>query len=352
MLPLALALFAVAHAPSAVPALLLCGKVGPWDLGSIATGAPATIAMRTNATQCLTVQTAPLSDGKTCAAAPDGRGCVTLGPCAAAGKWQLGPSKTAPGQSFITSVDISENGTFCLDFLSDKKGRDVAAQLAKCDQSRQQQHWIVDTDAGTIGAGWLAGLFLGVEGLACPNPPPPPPPPGASPFCAKYHPIHDGNVYDPSGPLRAHDGTWHTWEDDGGWSHWTSKDLIHWSGSFRESTRFGGDTGSVSPTPSGVCEELGACPGRSNPSSLNHHSGVSSKKRGEKKKKSAMRRLTRSCDCCMRRTLSRRRRLLADHGGRRRRWHCLGRLDGHRRPDQLDAAWPDHPHADADQHWL
>ena len=36
------------------------------------------------------------------------------------------------------------------------------------------------------------------------------------------------------------------------WSHWTSKDLIHWSGSFKNGTGFGGDTGSVSPTKSGV----------------------------------------------------------------------------------------------------
>ena len=121
MLPLALALFAVADASSAVPALVLCGKIGTWNFSSIAT-APSTIAMMANATQCLTVQTAPLSDGKTCAAAPDGKGCLTLGPCTAASKWQLSPSKTA-GQSFITT----EKGAFCLDFLSDKKGRDIAA---------------------------------------------------------------------------------------------------------------------------------------------------------------------------------------------------------------------------------
>ena len=77
-------------------------------------------------------------------------------------------------------------------------------------------------------------------------------PPGASPFCAKYHPIHDNNVYDPSGPILDKNGVWHTWEDDGGWSHWTSTDLIHWKGDFTDSTHFSGDTGSVSPTPSGV----------------------------------------------------------------------------------------------------
>ena len=76
--------------------------------------------------------------------------------------------------------------------------------------------------------------------------------PPLSKFCPQYHPIHAGNVYDPSGPIQAKDGTWHTWEDAGAWSHWWSKDLIHWEGNFTTSTKFGGDTGSVSPTPSGV----------------------------------------------------------------------------------------------------
>ena len=84
-----------------------------------------------------------------------------------------------------------------------------------------------------------------------PHPLPPPPPP-TSKFCPQYHPIHAGNVYDPSGPLIAKDGTFHTWEDAGSWSHWWSEDLIHWNGNFSTSTAFGADTGSVSPTPSGV----------------------------------------------------------------------------------------------------
>lgn len=80
----------------------------------------------------------------------------------------------------------------------------------------------------------------------------PPPPPPESEFCPQYHPIRNPSVYDPSGPLLDEHGLWHTWEDYGAWSHWTSHDLIHWNGTFARSTHFGGDTGSVSPTASGV----------------------------------------------------------------------------------------------------
>jgi len=81
----------------------------------------------------------------------------------------------------------------------------------------------------------------------------PPPPPAESEFCPSFHPIRAVNVYDPSGPLLDDSGVWHVWEDAGGWSHWTSKDLVHWTGSFRfNTTHFGADTGSVSPTPSGT----------------------------------------------------------------------------------------------------
>jgi len=114
-------------------------------------------------------------------------------------------------------------------------------------------HKMVATFGGADGA------FIGMEAnpdckpFGPPPPPPPPPPTPPNPYCVAYHPIHDGNVYDPSGPLLDDTGLWHTWEDDGAWSHWTSKDLIHWEGSFKvNTTNFGGDTGSVSPTPSGV----------------------------------------------------------------------------------------------------
>ena len=59
-------------------------------------------------------------------------------------------------------------------------------------------------------------------------------------------------MYDPSGPLLDDSGRWHLWEDQGGWSSWTSRDLMHWDGTLRSSTHFGGLTGSVSYTRSGI----------------------------------------------------------------------------------------------------
>ena len=71
-------------------------------------------------------------------------------------------------------------------------------------------------------------------------------------FCPRYHPIRGTGVYDTSGGLLDLDGVWHVWEDDGGWSHFASHDLVHWSGSLLNGTGFGGLTGSISPTSSGV----------------------------------------------------------------------------------------------------
>jgi len=115
-------------------------------------------------------------------------------------------------------------------------------QLYPCVGSLNQQ-WSIDSESRLVAADRTC---IGACSMA-PTPPPVPP------FCARYHPIHDPGVYDPSGPLLDERGVWHTWEDRGAWSHWTSKDLIHWNGSFTKGTTdFGGDTGSVSPTSSGV----------------------------------------------------------------------------------------------------
>eukprot|EP01052_Picozoa_sp_SAG31_P043249 SAG31_NODE_7145_length_1777_cov_1.325983_2_plen_209_part_00 len=43
------------------------------------------------------------------------------------------------------------------------------------------------------------------------------------------------------------------WQSTRGWTHWRSRDLIHWVGNFSNGLDFGkAMTGSVSPTPSGV----------------------------------------------------------------------------------------------------
>lgn len=124
----------------------------------------------------------------------------------------------------------------CLDVRGGK-----TLQAYPCVGSPNQQ-WAVDADGRLVakqGAQCAAG---------CASAPVDP-----ASFCPRYHPIHNAGVYDPSGPLLDASGTWHQWEDEGAWSHWTSKDLVHWEGSFTaNTTRFGGDTGSVSPTASGV----------------------------------------------------------------------------------------------------
>lgn len=89
---------------------------------------------------------------------------------------------------------------------------------------------------------------------ARPEPPAPKPePPAASGvFCPRFHPIGGTKVFDPSGPLLDDSGRWHLWEDEGGWSNFSSRDLMRWQGTLRSSTHFNGLTGSVSPTPSGT----------------------------------------------------------------------------------------------------
>eukprot|EP00039_Didymoeca_costata_P002756 m.62337 g.62337 ORF g.62337 m.62337 type:complete len:523 (-) comp11503_c0_seq1:37-1605(-) len=138
-------------------------------------------------------------------------------------------------------VDSGPHAGYCLDDFSGQ-----ALQLYKCVNS-PNQNFRTDGSSSSILAQWGAmyGAHVGVDGTGQCNA-------YAPAYCPKYHPIRDGNVYDPSGPLLDNNGTWHTWEDDGAWSHWTSRDLIHWSGSFHNSTNFGGDTGSVTPTQSGV----------------------------------------------------------------------------------------------------
>jgi hypothetical protein len=72
------------------------------------------------------------------------------------------------------------------------------------------------------------------------------------PWCALLHPLRSHYLFDPSGPLLDERGVWHLWEDEGSWSHWTSRDLVHWEGALVNGTNFSQDTGAVSVTPAGT----------------------------------------------------------------------------------------------------
>jgi len=54
-------------------------------------------------------------------------------------------------------------------------------------------------------------------------------------------------MYDPSAPIRLKDGTWHMYPDgcDGGWCHYSSPDLFHWT-QHAPLGKLGGLTGSIS----------------------------------------------------------------------------------------------------------
>lgn len=233
----------------APPRIQLCdsssaaGDFTKWTVPAAgAPAAPITVSIAGNGSNCL-ITASQVGPGNT-KCDPTGKGCATIGACAGA------PLFSVKGADIVTA-----SGTVCIDF---EQG--VAVQLYPCVQS-SNQGWHFDAESGKIVSTDTAfnGAYIGLSSdgnckpFGPPAPAPPAPPAPRNPYCVNYHPIHDGNVYDPSGPLLDATGLWHTWEDDGAWSHWTSKDLIHWSGSFRDNTtHFGGDTGSVSPTPSGV----------------------------------------------------------------------------------------------------
>eukprot|EP01046_Picozoa_sp_COSAG06_P034882 COSAG06_NODE_3695_length_4999_cov_8.221837_5_plen_391_part_00 len=63
--------------------------------------------------------------------------------------------------------------------------------------------------------------------------------------------ICGSSLYDPSAPILRSDGTWHLFEDAGGWSHYHSKDLLHWTKS-TTTTHFSGMTGSIAVTEKGT----------------------------------------------------------------------------------------------------
>eukprot|EP00041_Stephanoeca_diplocostata_P025894 m.689101 g.689101 ORF g.689101 m.689101 type:complete len:673 (+) comp22846_c0_seq14:395-2413(+) len=206
-------------------------------------GAQSTIALQADATKCFVLS--PTASGVTCD--PNGAGCITLGNCGTAPTWSVKPI-VGDKRNQVTLVTELHGTLHCLDFFADK-----VAQAYPCVGSSNQK-WQLNGSAIRVFDMSPEPAFLSLASTGnCTRAVAPTVPPNPDMvFCPKYHPVHDKNVYDPSGPLLDYSGVWHTWEDDGGWSHWTSTDLIHWNGSFTDSTHFSGDTGSVSPTPSGV----------------------------------------------------------------------------------------------------
>ena len=189
-----------------------------------------------------------------------GKGSLGLGSCETAPRFRLVPSKRYPTRGYNLAEINRTSGNATGQCIDAKEL--FEAQLYKCVDSANQG-WAVNATAGTIRETFdRHGSVLGLStDPACisakPEPPPPPPPPGPKPparglFCPQYHPIGGATLYDPSGPLLDESGKWHLWEDEGGWSNWTSDDLMHWQGTLKSSTHFGGLTGSVSATPSGV----------------------------------------------------------------------------------------------------
>lgn len=138
----------------------------------------------------------------------------------------------------VASQGVAPTKDYCLDL---RGGHDV--QAYPCVGSANQRWSIGKSSRIIVGGGSSQGWCV----AGCSDIPAP-----VLAFCPRFHPIRDAGVYDPSGPLLDDNGIWHQWEDKGAWSHWTSRDLIHWNGTFDKSTNFGGDTGSVSPTPAGV----------------------------------------------------------------------------------------------------
>ena len=183
-------------------------------------------------------------------------GSLGLGSCIGAPEFKLAPSKRYPARGYNLVVYNRTSGNangMCVD----AKGLSQA-QLYKCVDSANQG-WDVDSTTGAIRETFdHRGSILGLSSdPACepvdPKPPSPSPsPPARGYFCPRYHPIGGNELNDPSGPMLDNSGLWHLYEDEGGWSKFTSRDLVHWNGSLHSSTHFNGLTGSVSSTPSGI----------------------------------------------------------------------------------------------------
>ena len=240
--------------PSAdsVAAVTLCPAAEALVFKAVPTAAAATpLELKAKPGTCLTI-------GKGCA----GHGCIVEGPCEGAPAWKTAPAPGGNGVLVQTSGSADDErpsaAPICLDFNQ----AELRAQAYNCGPSGAyvNQHWGVDAATSTIHTTMAS---FGSKSLCMhPVPPPPPPPPPAPPppppappvskeACSKYHASGAPFSYDPSGPLLLPDGTWHIFPDSGGWSHCTTKDLLHFNCSHPQ-TGFDGDTGSVTVTPKGT----------------------------------------------------------------------------------------------------
>ena len=213
------------------------------------------IVLAADPTLCLDVDCSATLEP--CVGGPDPDGIMWWGPAAQITPCSADTSTFKLFRNGSIGVSSSKPGVpagLCLAtmLVYDIKFGGRAVQASPCGVSPQNQAWNI-TAANVFNSGdnvtlvMAGGTAAGFCATACKNPPTDP-----DSFCPRYHPIHGGNVYDASGPLFDDEsGTWHLFDDDGGWSHWRSKDLVHWSLS-ENTTHFSTDTGSLSPTASGI----------------------------------------------------------------------------------------------------
>ena len=214
-----------------------------FSLPSNASGAPPLqIRSIANSSQCWSF--AKSVGGVTC----DGV-CIFLGDCSdpsIAMTWRWDRNGT-----WLRAASPPSIAGWCAD---ENLGAHYLQAYPSCNEGDTHQLWQQDGSPGKVHELWSGSNFCMAQpgsGLSCNLPPPPPPPKPRSAYCPTYHPIQAEGIYDPSGPLLDDAGWWHMWEDTGGWSHYISRDLLHWD-SASASTGFGGLTGSVAVTPSGT----------------------------------------------------------------------------------------------------
>jgi hypothetical protein len=222
------------------------GASSEWLVPTAGTGGQGRVALRADPSLCLDIQC-----GMTpCIGGPGPHGLVWWGAdtvvsdCSAAGRFRF----HANGTVSVSKPGGSVPAGLCLEAPPSAAHGGRSVQASPCSGSSSQQ-WAIGVNGTLVAAG---GPSDGFCATGCAEPPV-----DSRSFCPRLHRIHDagvgfGGVADPCGPLLDGDGLWHVWDDTGGWSHWTSSDLVHWQGSLESSTNFSGATGSVSPTPGGV----------------------------------------------------------------------------------------------------